>query len=134
MIVSKKSLIIVIALVLALGLVFAYQTFLSPESVEGAKEVKIQVINEKEDVDKTFTYNTDDEYLLDLLENNKDEIGVTLTDSDFGKMVTAMMDYEAKESEQEFWQIQVNGKDAETGVAEIPLTDGDKYKFELTSY
>ncbi|WP_160196433.1 DUF4430 domain-containing protein [Senegalia massiliensis] len=131
---SKKSLIIVIALVLALGLVFAYQTFLSPESVEGAKEVKIQVINEKEDVDKTFTYNTDDEYLLDLLENNKDEIGVTLTDSDFGKMVTAMMDYEAKESEQEFWQIQVNGKDAETGVAEIPLTDGDKYKFELTSY
>lgn len=131
---SKKSLIIVIALVLALGLVFAYQTFLSPESVEGAKEVEIQVINEKEDVDKTFTYNTDDEYLIDLLENNKDEIGVTLTDSDFGKMVTAMMDYEAKESEQEFWQIQVNGKDAETGVAEIPLTDGDKYKFELTNY
>ncbi|WP_130806327.1 DUF4430 domain-containing protein [Senegalia massiliensis] len=131
---SKKSLIIIIALVLALGLVFAYQTFLSPESVEGAKEVEIQVINEKENVDKTFTYNTDDEYLIDLLENNKDEIGVTLTDSDFGKMVTAMMDYEAKESEQEFWQIQVNGKDAETGVAEIPLTDGDKYKFELTNY
>lgn len=131
---NKKTVTIVVALLVAVALIFAYQTFLSPKAEEGAKEVEIQVVNEKEGADKTFTYNTDDEFLLDLLENNKDEMGVTLTDSDFGKMVTGMMDYEAKESEQEYYHISVNGKDAETGVGEIPLTDGDKYKFELTNY
>ncbi|MGO1367856.1 MAG: DUF4430 domain-containing protein [Senegalia sp. (in: firmicutes)] len=131
---NKKTITIIVAILVAVALVFAYQTFLSPKAEEGAKEVEVKIVNEKEDVEETFTYNTDDEFLLALLENNKDELGAELTDSDFGKMVTSMMDYEAKESEQEFWQIKVNDEDAETGVSEIPLTDGDKYIFTLANY
>lgn len=131
---NKKLTIIIVALLVAALLFVGYNYFLAPKGVEGEKEVTIQIINEKEGVDKEFTYNTDHEFLMALLEEHQEELGITFTKFDFGTMITGMMSYEAKESEKEYFHITVNDKDAETGPAEIPVMDGDNYKFELKNY
>lgn len=131
---KKKSIVILSVLIVALLLFGGYKTFLSPEAVEGAKEVSIHIVIENEDIDEEFTYNTDDEFLVELMEENKEELGVSFEESEFGNMVIGMMNYTADPDEQEFFHIAVNGEDAMTGVDEIPLEDEDVYKFELSNY
>lgn len=129
---NKKITAIVVVLVLSAILFVGYNTFISPKGVEGAKEVTINIINEKEGVDETFTYNTDHEFLIQLLEENQEELGITLEEYDFGKMLTGMLGYVA-DSSSEYFHTYVNGEDAATGVGEIPLNDQDTYTFELKS-
>ncbi|MBS4539037.1 DUF4430 domain-containing protein [Clostridium sp. D2Q-11] len=131
---NKKILIIILAVVLAGGLFVAYDTILAPKGVEGEKEVIIEVVVDKEDINETFTLNTDQEFLLGLLEEKQEKLGASFTEYDFGTMVTGMKGYEAQESEQEYFHVTVNGEDAQTGPKEIPVKDGDTYKFELKTY
>ncbi len=72
---NKKSIVIISILAVTLLLFAGYKTFLGPKGVEGAKEVTIHIVNESENVDETFTYNTDHEFLLELLEENKTNWG-----------------------------------------------------------
>ena len=111
-----------------------YKTFLGPKAIEGTKEVTIHIVNENQNVDETFTYNTDHEFLLELLEEKQDELGAKFEKSDYGTMVIGMMNYEANPDKQEFFYITINGEEAMTGVGEIPLEDQDVYKFELSNY
>lgn len=131
---NKKVTTIIIVIAVALVLMLAYQTFLSPKGVEGEKEVTITIIVENEDINKSFTFNTDHEFLLDLLEENQEELGAEFLTSDFGTMITGMMNYQADDSKNEFFHIAVNGEDATTGAGDIPLNDGDTYKLEIMNY
>lgn len=131
---NKKILIILLAVVLAVGLYVGYDALFGPEGVEGEKEVTIEVVVEKEGINESYKLNTDQKFLLGLLEENKEKLGVSFKEYDFGKMVTGIEGYEAQESEQEYFHIIVNGTDAETGLKDIPVTDGDNYKFELRKY
>lgn len=131
---NKKIIAILIVLAITLVLLIGYNTFLSPEGVEGEKEVTITIINEDEDIDKSFTFNTDHEFLLDLVEEKEDELGAEFLTSDFGTMIVGMLNYKADDDKQEFFHIAVNGEDATTGAGDIPLNDGDTYKFELMNY
>ncbi len=72
---NKKSIVIISILAVTLLLFAGYKTFLGPKGVEGAKEVTIHIVNESENVDETFTYNTDHEFLLELLEEKQDQLG-----------------------------------------------------------
>lgn len=130
---NKKTKIIISILVLTLLLFVGYQTVFSPKGVEGSKEVTIHIINEKEDVDKSFEYKTDDEFLLALLEENKEELGASFETFDFGTMVTGMMGYTADEKT-EYFHVTINDEDAMTGPSEIPLNDKETYTFELINY
>ena len=121
-------------MVITLLLFAGYKTFLSPKGIEGTKEVTIHIVNENEDVDKTFTYSTEHEFLLELLEEKQEELGATFETSELGTMVIGMMNYEANPDRREFFYITINGEEAMTGVGEIPLNDKDVYKFELINY
>lgn len=130
---NKKITAIIIVLVLAaLGFV-GYKAFISPKGVQGAKEVTINIVVEKEGIDETFSYNTDYEFLIQLLEEKQDELGISFQEFDFGKMVAGMMGYEADPAS-EYFHIYINGEDATAGVGEIPLKDGDTYTFELKNF
>ena len=131
---NKKIILVLIVLGISLLAFVGYKNFIVPKAVEGEKEVTIHIINDKENMDKTFTYNTDGEYLIDLLEEKKDELGITFQDFDFGKMIVAMLGYTVDEINNEYFHIYVNGEDATTGVGEIPLMDKDTYTFELKTY
>src|SRR5690554_3834835 len=113
----KKKIIAILAVVIAFVVLYAgYQTFLAPKGTEGSKEVSIQIIIEKEEIDETFTYKTDHEFLTDLLKEKQEELGAIMDSSDYGTMITGMMNYMADVSENEFFLIQINGEDAMVGT------------------
>lgn len=130
---NKKIIAIIAVLVLFLLAFVGYKTFISPKGVEGAKEVTLNIVIEKEGIDETFTYSTDHEFLIQLLEEKQDELGITFEEYDFGKMITGMMGY-AADPTSEYFHIYVNEEDAATGVGEIPLKDQDTYTFELKNF
>lgn len=131
---NRKFTVIIAVVAAALVLFFGYNMLIAPKGVEGAKEVTIQIVNEDTDMDESYTYNTDKEYLFELMEEHEDELGLEYDSGDLGPMITTMGGYTADDSEQEYYHITVNDVDATTGAAEIPLNDGDAYKFEITNY
>lgn len=131
---KNKILVIVLVVVVAVLALYGYNTFLAPTSIEGDKEVTLEIIIEKEEVDKSFSFNTDLEYLYDLLEENKEELGFAYEESNYGKMLAELINYNADESKNEYFHIYVNGVDATTGMEQIPLNDGDVYKIELKKW
>jgi HD superfamily phosphodiesterase len=131
----KKKIIAILAVVIAFVVLYAgYQAFLAPKGTEGSKEVSIQIIIEKEEIDKTFTYKTDHEFLTDLLKEKQGELGAIMDSSDYGTMITGMMNYMADVSENEFFLIQINGEDAMVGTDDTPIQDGDSYNFILSTW
>lgn len=130
---NKKITVIIAVLVLAALAFVGYKTFISPKGVEGAKDVTINIVIEKEGIDETFTYSTDHEFLIELLEEKQDELEITFEEFDFGKMISGMMGYTA-DSTSEYFHIYVNEEDSTTGVGEIPLNDQDTYTFELKNF
>lgn len=131
---NKKIMVIIAVIVAALLLWLGYNNFLAPKGIEGEKEVTVTIVNENEDIDKSFTYNTNHEFLFELLDEHEEELGTEYQTSDFGKMITGMMNYTANDAKQEYFHISINGEDAMVGAEEIPLKDGDIYKFELKNY
>ncbi|MCF6465499.1 hypothetical protein [Clostridium sp. Cult2] len=131
---NKKTKVILSVLIVTLLIFVGYKTFLSPKGAEGVKAITIHVINKSEDVDKIFEYKTDHEFLLELLEEKQEELGVTFEKYDFGTMVTGLLNYVVDPDKQEYFHIYINGEDAVTGPGEIPLTDKDIYTFELANY
>ena len=131
---KKKIIAVLSVLVLFVLLYVGYNAFLAPKASEGSKEVTIQVIAEGQDIDKTFTFHTDHAFLTDLLKEKQKELGASLKSSDFGTMVTGMMDYEADESKNEFFLFRINGEDAAAGTDDTPIQDGDAYQFVLSKW
>ena len=129
---QKKIAVIVGVLILAGALGLLYDAFLGPEGIEGEKEVTVQIIVEKEDINETFTLVTEHEFLYELLEEEEERLGASFQSHDMGVMVTGMMDYEPGENE--FFHIAINDQAAEVGIQEIPLQDGKDYLFELTEF
>ncbi len=131
---NKKIMTIVLVVALAAALLLGYNTFLAPKAVEGDKAVTITVTHADEGIDETFEYQTDQDFLLALMQDHQEELGATFEEFDFGIMVAGLMGYEANEGAQEYWHLIVNGQDAVTGPGEVPLTDGDVYDFELRTW
>jgi hypothetical protein len=131
---NKKIIAVIAVLALFVLLYAGYNAFLAPKGTEGAKEVTVQVVAEAQGIDKTFTFNTDHEFLTDLLKEKQDELGASLEATEFGTMITGMADYKADAAKNEFFLIQVNGEDAMTGTDDIAIQDGDAYKFVLSKW
>ena len=131
----NKKIIAILAVVVAFVLLYAgYQTFLAPKGAEGSKEITIEIKIEKEDIDKTFTYKTDLEFVTDLLKEKQEELGASMDSTDFGTMITGMIDYKADPAANEFFLFQINGVDAAVGTDDTPIQDGETYTFVLSTW
>lgn len=130
----KKKIIAILSIIVVFAVLFVgYQMFLAPKGTEGSKEVTVQVVVEKESIDETFTFQTDDEFLTDLIKEKQDQLGATFDSTEYGTMITGMMKYTA-DSNSEYFHFQVNGEDAMVGTDDTPIQDGDTYKFILTPF
>ncbi len=128
----KKKIIAIISVIVIFGLLYAgYQAFLAPKGTEGSKEVTIQIVIENENIDETFTFKTDHEFLTDLIKEKQEKLGASYESFDFGTMITGMMNYTA-DPNSEFFQFEINGEVAMAGTDDTPIQDGDSYKFVLT--
>ncbi|HHU48647.1 MAG: DUF4430 domain-containing protein [Caldicoprobacterales bacterium] len=130
----NKKIILIISVILIFGLLYAgYQAFLAPKGTEGSKEVTIQVVVEKEDIDETFTFKTDHEFLTDLIKEQQDKLGASYESTNIGTMITGLTEYKA-DPNSEYFMFEVNGEVSMVGTDDTPIQDGDTYKFTLTAF
>jgi len=97
-----------------------------PETIAGTKTVDILVIH-ADKTENTFTYQTDAEYLADVLLENKlveGEMG------SYGLFITTVDGETADNSKQQWWCITKGSEQVNSGADALPITDGDQ--FELT--
>lgn len=129
---NKKRLgmavVFVAFVVLALVLVLVWH-FTRPAPSAGEKHITVEVVH-KDETTKTFTYDTDAEYLSDVLVA---EGLISGDDSEFGLYVTTVdgetADYDADQS---WWALSINGEFAQTGADSTPVNDGDTYTWTYT--
>lgn len=126
---KKATFIALVAFVLVVGLMTGIYFVTRPQPEEGEKSVTIIVIH-KDDTQKTFTYQTEEEYLGGLL------VSVGLIPE--GNIQNGMFDTVDGEtavwSEDEgWWAIYVGDEMSNYGVNELPLTDGGIYRLEYTN-
>ncbi len=130
---NKKIIVIGLVVLLAVAALFGYNTFFGPDTQKGAKEVTVEIVVEGQSINKSYTFNTDTELLLDLLNEVKDEIKFESLDSAYGPMVVGLEGYAANPTS-EYYHIIINGEDAMVGIKEIPVIDGSVYHFEIRSF
>ena len=97
-----------------------------PETTAGEKEINVVVVH-ADQTENTFTYQTDAEYLADVLLENE------LVDGDmgsYGLFITTVDGETADDSKQQWWCITKGGEQVNSGADALPITDGDQ--FELT--
>lgn len=131
---KRKIFTIVLLIIIATLILLGYKTFLSPKGTEGLKNVSIQIVIEKENINKNLDFETNHEFLIELLNENQKKLGLIVKQYEMGSMITGMMNYIADESKNEYFHIYINELDATSGPSEIPLNNNDSYKFELRKW
>lgn len=125
---NKKTGILAAALVIlcvAAGILFQMN---KPETVTGAKNIDIIVVH-ADRTENTFSYDTDAEYLGEVLLENELADGDI---SDYGLFITTVDGETADSSKQQWWCITKGGKSVTTGADSLPIADGDQFELTLT--
>ena len=125
---NKKHIAIamIALLIIVAGMSLLYNNF-KPKAVEGSKNIEVEVIFD-ESTSKTYTVQTDAEYLrealkpLDLVEGTESEYGLYVTTVD-GKV--------ADEGNQEWWCLTLGGEAITSGIDTTPIKDGDHFEITL---
>lgn len=130
---NKKILAIGLVVLIAVVALFGYNQLFGAKANEGSKEVTIEIYAESQNIDTKYTVKTDAAFLMDLLTEVKDKIKFESEDSSFGPMVVGLEGYKA-DATKEYFHILINGVDAMVGVKDIPVADGDVYRFELRNF
>ena len=97
-----------------------------PETSIGEKEILITVIH-ADQTENTFTYQTEAEYLAEVLLENGLAEG---EESAYGLFIQTVDRETADTSKQQWWCITKGGEQVTSGADTLPIADGDT--FELT--
>ena len=129
---NKKLIIAVIALAAVIALMAGLYLATRPEAVAGSKQITIEIIH-KDGTEKKLEYETDLEYLADLLLEKElvtgyasEEYGFTIESVDG---VTADWQVDAA-----YWALYEGEEYATTSAAGIVLTDGGVYKLVYETF
>ncbi|WP_417043964.1 DUF4430 domain-containing protein [Dysosmobacter sp.] len=124
----KKLLIGCGALVVACLLAAVLYIQTQPGTTEGAKAIDVVVVH-GDGTEATFQYQTDAEYLGDVLTENGLVEG---TESSYGLFITTVDGETADDSLQQWWCITREGEMLSTGADQTPIADGEQYELTLT--
>ena len=123
---NRKTGILAAALVIlcaAAGILFQMN---KPETVTGAKIIDVIVIHADQTAN-AFSYETDAEYLGEvLLENKLAEGDIT----NYGLFISTVDGETVDNNKQQWWCITKGGESVTAGADSLPIADGDQ--FELT--
>lgn len=121
---KKKTIAIAaVALVVLCVLAGVLYTQFKPATTAGAKEVSVVVVHGDQS-EKTFTYQTDAEYLGEVLQENKLIDG---TVGQYGLFITTVDGETSDDSKQQWWCITKGGADVNTAADLTPIADGDQF-------
>lgn len=125
---KKTNLIAVIVLVVVLAAAGLLYMKFKPDTTAGDKEITVKV-SALENGEKSFTYQTDAEYLGEVLTANKLIEG---EDGQYGLFITTANGVKADDSKQQWWCITKGGEQVNTSVDQTPIQDGDQFELTLT--
>ena len=120
---NKKLMITLVALlILVLGTV-GIKVLRDKDIQTGNKTITIEYVSDKDNLNKIEEIQTDEEKLGPVLES-KDGFKIE------NGMVLQVENIDLNGSTSEYWHIKVNGEDAQVGVNDLIIKDGDIVKFE----
>lgn len=105
-------------------------------SSDAAVELKKVTVQVEQDGKVTLekTYESGLKTLEELLVEKAEELGATLTDSEYGKFVEGMNGYVADASKNEYFEFLADGVSSPVGIKETKLADGASYLFRLSTF
>lgn len=123
----KKKGILIAGILLLLCIAAGIFYFTSkPKTTEDKKEFSVTVIH-ADKTEETFTYETTEKYLGNVLTANKLIEG---TKGEYGLYITSVDGETADEAKEQWWCITKEGAQVTTAVDKTPIKNGDS--FELT--
>lgn len=127
---KKNKLLLAVVGVLALAVILmAVYLLTRPKTAEGGKTITVTVVHADE-TEKTFTYETDAEYLGEVLEA---EGLVEGTMGDYGLYITKVDGEEAiYEENGSYWAFYDGDEYASLSVDQTPIEDGDTFSLVYT--
>lgn len=126
---SKKSLIAVAVLVVLAAVMVGVYMLARPEASAGSKHISVTVVH-KDGSEKSFSYQTDAEYLAEVLLN---EGLISGDEGAYGLYVTTVDGEEANyDVDQSWWCLTKDGNEWMYGVSDTAIADGDKYEWTYT--
>lgn len=126
---NKKLILAVVALVAVVAVFLGVWLATRPDTTQGEKAITVTVIH-ADGTSKAFTYDTDAEYLADVLvaeglvEGDNTEYGLTIHTVDGEKA--------SWEENRSYWALYIGEEYATTGASDTPVNDGDTFKLEYT--
>lgn len=124
---EKKYLLGIVGLLVLCVLAWFLYSHFKPQAVEGDKTIKVLVVHGNKE-EKTFEYQTDAEYLADVL---KAEHLVEGEEGQYGLFVTSVDGEKADDTKQQWWCITKNGEQLNTSASQTPIMDGEQYELTL---
>ena len=122
---TNKKIIIAAVVVVALIVAFlAIYLATRPATSQGSKHFTVEVVHSDES-SKTMTYDTDAEYLGEVLLN---EGLIQGDESEYGLYITAVDGEEAiYEVDSSYWALYEGDDYAQQGIDQTPIADGGEY-------
>lgn len=125
---KKSTLIAVIALVVVIAVAGLCYLKFKPGTTERSKEITVKV-SALDQGEETFTYQTDAQYLGEVLTDNELIEGEK---GQYGLFITTVNHVKADDSKQQWWCITKGGEQVNTSADQTPIQDGDQYELTLT--
>lgn len=124
----NKKLIITLSaiLILILGIV-GINNLKNKDVQDGSKTITLEYVSDTDNLNKKEEIKTDEEKLGPVLEN-KDGFKIE------NGMVLQVENIDLNGTTSEYWHITVNGEDAQVGVNDLIITNGDVIKFERRTF
>lgn len=126
---NKKTIIVsIIVLLICVVGIFSYNNLLKEKTVEGSKKISVTVNDEATNYSKEHVFTTDTGTLGDALDSQ----GLIMYDKSQGaRFIQTVDNIKADSEKQQWWNITVNGENAQVGVDDIVIKDGDKFELIL---
>lgn len=130
---KNKIILIAVVVVLAVGGFFGVKALTAQETNENLKEITVVITAETESIDVTYTWETEQEYLFELLVDYTDTINLGYDETAYGNMIVALEGFDTTDTTT-YWAINVNGEASMVGADDVALNDGDEIEFILTDF
>ena len=126
---NKKLIIAAVVIVVLIAVMAAVYVSTRPETAEGEKSLTVEVVH-GDGSKKTFTYQTDAEYLGDLL---LDEGLIQGENSQFGLYINTVDGEDAiYENDGAYWALYEGDNYAQQGIDQTPILDGSEFSLVYT--
>lgn len=124
---KKITVTLVAVLVLLLG-AFGIKSINNKNVQDGEKTITIEVSSEADNINKKEEIKTSEEKLGAVISNKE---GYEIKSDG---MLVKVENIDLSKSTNEYWHVSVNGEDAQVGVNDQVINDGDTIKFERIKF